>query len=183
VFAKVTPYLLCACAGLFATGSYLPFGFWWLMPASLMVLLHYWNYSKPVKCLWLGLIFAISFYGSGMHWIFVLGYNFNNFSLHFSLFSTLLASTIFSSYVAIIGYIQSRFFKNAYLAIPSLWVIAEWFRGSGFPWLDLGYSQTTQLLSYYAPIGGVHLVTFMLVLTCVLVVKIIIGNTHYPFIA
>lgn len=43
--------------------------------------------------------------------------------------------------------------------LPGLWVLAEWLRGwvlSGFPWLQIGYSQTTTgWAGWVAPVGGV----------------------------
>src|SRR5690606_12989954 len=46
----------------------------------------------------------------------------------------------------------------AVFVFPSLWVLAEWFRGwflTGFPWLYLGNSQIDGWLAGWAPLGGV----------------------------
>ena len=54
------------------------------------------------------------------------------------------------------------------LVLPALWVMAEWLRGwflSGFPWLNLGYSQTPGPLVNWATWWGVYGVSFLTALT------------------
>ena len=48
-----------------------------------------------------------------------------------------------------------------------MWVLLEWVRGwmlSGFGWLSLGYSQVDTWLAGFAPLGGAHLISFLLAL-------------------
>ena len=48
------------------------------------------------------------------------------------------------------------------VALPALWVAAEWLRGwflSGFPWLAVGYTQLDTGLKSWAPVGGVYAVS------------------------
>ena len=50
------------------------------------------------------------------------------------------------------------------LLAPAIWTLSELLRGyafTGFPWLTIGYSQSSTLLSAWAPIGGVYLVSFI----------------------
>ena len=51
------------------------------------------------------------------------------------------------------------------LIAPSLWTLLEIFRGyflTGFPWFSLGYMESGSLISSWAPIGGVFLVSMVM---------------------
>ncbi|MEW6426707.1 MAG: apolipoprotein N-acyltransferase [Thermodesulfobacteriota bacterium] len=60
---------------------------------------------------------------------------------------------------------------------PGLWVGLDWLRGvllTGFPWLDLGYTQYRQaLLLQSADLGGHFAVTFLLVLASALLFRLL----------
>ena len=50
---------------------------------------------------------------------------------------------------------------------PACWVLMEWFRGwflTGFPWLNLGYSQIDTPLAGFAPLLGVYGISWLLLL-------------------
>ncbi|MFT5881457.1 MAG: apolipoprotein N-acyltransferase [Moritella sp.] len=75
-------------------------------------------------------------------------------------------------YPALCGYLLNKFaHKSAllryFIAFPALWLLTDWLRGwvmTGFPWLQLGYSQMDNLLVNYAPVLGVEGVTFAVTL-------------------
>jgi apolipoprotein N-acyltransferase len=51
--------------------------------------------------------------------------------------------------------------------ISFVWVIFEWMKSwvlTGFPWLDIGYTQTPSWLFSWAPIGGIYLISFVVVI-------------------
>ena len=75
-------------------------------------------------------------------------------------------------FYCLIGFIISysyQLFKSKYLTLtllaPAIWTLSEVLRGyafTGFPWLTIGYSQSSTFLSAWAPIGGVYLVSFII---------------------
>ncbi|MFT6270206.1 MAG: apolipoprotein N-acyltransferase [Alphaproteobacteria bacterium] len=68
--------------------------------------------------------------------------------------------------------LTSRFFKPALwpLCLPFAWLFMEWIRAwamTGFPWLSIGYSQTSSIFSIWYPIiGEIGLSALMIVVTC-----------------
>ena len=80
-------------------------------------------------------------------------------------------SGVMALFYCLVGFIISyayQLFKSKYLVLtllaPAIWTLSELLRGyafTGFPWLTVGYSQSSTLLSAWAPIGGVYLVSFI----------------------
>ncbi|XSZ47755.1 hypothetical protein ACP8HZ_05785 [Francisella noatunensis] len=67
------------------------------------------------------------------------------------------------------------------LIYPALWTLFEIVKANllwgGFPWVSLGYSQTESPLIWYANIGGVYLVSYIIALIACLIVFFICDNT------
>ena len=79
---------------------------------------------------------------------------------------TLLFVAFVALFPALAGYLALRLApagmaerggRSLLLLFPGVWGLVEWLRGralGGFPWLDLGASQTDSLLSGYGPVLG-----------------------------
>ena len=71
-------------------------------------------------------------------------------------------------YPALLGYLVRRFASRSpgivlLAALPAAWTLMEWTRGwllTGFPWLELGYSQIDWPLGGWFAVLGVHGVSF-----------------------
>lgn len=79
----------------------------------------------------------------------------------------LLLCAYLAIYPALCAYLVNRFSTHSasvryFIAFPAIWLITDWLRGwvmTGFPWLELGYSQMNTPLVNYAPILGVEGIT------------------------
>jgi len=110
-----------------------------------------------LRCLWFGL----GMFGVGASWVYVSIHVYGHApvalaALFTSLFVILLALCLAVPF-SLHGLVRHRPALTV-LAFPSLWVLAEWFRGwflTGFPWLYLGNGHIDSWLSGWAPLGGV----------------------------
>lgn len=165
--------LIALVAGALLPQAHAPFDHFWVAPLSYAVLFHLWGGLRPVQALSVGFAFGCAAFLAGVHWVYV--------SIHdYGLAHPLIASAItgllvvfLGAYVALTGWIASRWFTNrgpvAWLAVfPAVTVLTEWCRNwvlSGFGWLTAGYSQTDSWLMGYAPVGGVYLMTWAVLLS------------------
>jgi len=81
--------------------------------------------------------------------------------------------------------VAARWFKTSGVAarlvtLPALFVLCEWLRGwafTGFGWLSAGYSQTSSWLMGYAPVLGVHGMSWAVLVTAGALVVLIDAAT------
>lgn len=135
------------------------FGF--IAPA---LLLYSWKNATPKQAFWRGFIFGLGEFTIGTSWIYISIHKFGNATVFLAGLITALFIIFMSTYPALQGYVFSKCFRHKTLlqrclfGFPSTWVIFEYLRAylfTGFPWLLLGYSQTTTILSGYAPLISV----------------------------
>ena len=166
-------YFLLALAGSLSVASYAPLEYWWLMPLCLMVIYFYWSKeTSPLQAFKQGFVFAFFQFLVGVSWVYVSLHTFGNMPPVMAGIAVILFVLIWAVLHGLVGYVFALLSSKSHkwfqvILFASLWVIADWSRTfivGGFPWLDVGYSQTTRFLSSYAPIGGVYLVSFALLL-------------------
>jgi apolipoprotein N-acyltransferase len=145
--------------------------FAFLAPALLTAL--WWN-NTPGAAFGYGYLFGLGLFGIGVNWLHISINLFGGINLIGALAVTWVLVAFLALYPALTGYLSRRLFRNAppsvflLLVVPALWVLTEWLRGwlfTGFPWLDLGYSQTDTLLGGLAPLAGVYAVSTATILT------------------
>jgi len=160
--------LVAALAGIGTSFAFAPFGLSFLGllgPAALFLL---WDYAAPRDAARTGFWFGAGLFGAGTWWIYTAVHVFGAAPawLAILLLAGLLA--IMGAYYALCGYILVRIAPDhsparSLLLVPAGWTLIEWLRGwlfTGFPWLQLGYSQSDTPLAALATVGGIHLVTF-----------------------
>ena len=145
-----------------------------LAPAVLFVL---WQGATPGRAAWCGFLFGLGQFGVGVGWLYIALHEYGG--MHGLLVFPLLLMFIafLAGYPALVGWLQARILTpdvpgwHGVVVLPALWVVLEWMRGwflTGFPWLDLGYSQIDSPLAGFAPWLGVYGVSFAVVASAAL---------------
>lgn len=181
--------LIAILAGASATLAFSPYQYWLfaiLSPALLLILLH----KQPAnKAFFIGYCWGIGQFSTGVSWVYVSIDNFGGMPKVASLFLMALLIGYLAIYPALFSWCLNRLFINHrlqnngnlftknkllcnrrrfFFVVPALWLLFDWARGwimTGFPWLWLGYSQIDTPLANFAPLGGVELLTLLVILS------------------
>ena len=149
--------------------SFSPFDFYFLSIISLIVIFYLWSKTETAReSFLLGYLFGFAMFGIGINWLHISINLFGDVNLFFALFFTYTFIAFISLYPALTGYLAVKYFRsNFFIFTPILWVLFEWAKGwilTGFPWLNIGTSQTNSILVNFAPIIGDYGVSFI---TCI----------------
>ena len=166
---RIPPGILSLLAGMLMPLAYAPYNIFFIAILCPALLLLIWTSCSPAKAFRYGYLFGLGMFGTGVYWLYISINLFGGVNFIGAIFITALLVTFISLYPALVGYIGKRWFKQndavfLLLACPALWVISEWIRSwflTGFPWLNLGYSQSDSLLSGVAPVLGVYGVSWL----------------------
>ena len=159
-----------------------------LAPALLFLL---WRDVTPRRALWRGWLFGAGVNGVGVSWVYVAIHDFGHTGMPLALFLTGLFVAFLALYPALLGYLAARFLRvsdglRLALVLPAAWTLMEWFRGwflTGFPWLNLGYSQIAAPLRGLAPVAGVYGVTLAVAVSAGLVALLVIAGRRMRLMA
>ena len=163
---------LALVAGLALPLAFAPCALGPVAPLAAAALFLSWLDASPRRALWRGWLFGAGAFGVGVSWI-VHSFLVVQVALPVALFLTTGLVALLAFYPALTGYLVRRFVSGPpamvlLAAIPAAWVLMEWTRGwllTGFPWLELGYSQIDWPLAGWFPVLGVHGVSFMTALS------------------
>lgn len=152
--------------------AFAPFGLFPLAYIAPALLFRLWLEGSAARAAWRGFLFGLGMFGIGVSWVYVSLHNYGHMPMPLAGLATLLFVAGLALYPALLGYLQARFCDRArplhvLLALPALWTLFEWWRGwflTGFPWLNLGYSQSDTVLAGYGSLFGVYGVSFVGVL-------------------
>ncbi len=152
-----------------------------LSPALLFLL---WLDATPRRALWRGLLFGLGQFGVGVSWVYVAIHDFGHSGIPLALFLTALFVGTLALFPAVLGYLAARFMRGPEwlrlaLLFPAAWMLGEWLRGwilTGFPWLNLGYSQIDAPLRGFAPLVGVYGVTLAVAVSAGLLATLVFSG-------
>ena len=120
-----------------------------------------------------GFLFGAAEFLCGVHWIYISLHGMGGVSAPVASLMLLMLVAVMACYSAAACGLTAAgapaaSWRRRLLLFPAAWTLMEWVRGwflTGFPWLNLGYSQVDSPLRGYAPVWGVYGVTFCVVLS------------------
>ena len=174
--SRLTPYrpeLLALAAGVLLVLGYAPFSWYPVGLIALALLLHTLSAGTPGAGFRRGLLFGLGLFGFGVFWIRISLNEFGNMGASIANLLMALFVLVVALYYGLTGWLLRRLasgveWSDALLLFPGLYVLLEWVRGwlfTGFPWLDLGYTQTSGPLAGYAPVAGVYGVSLVVAIS------------------
>ena len=163
--------LASSLIALFYVSGFEPFG---LVIAPLFCLAYLFYFAlnhSPKKTAIFYYLFGFFCFSIGLYWLYISIHIVSGAPLWLAILLIGILSGVMALFYCLVGFIVSyayQLFKSKYLVLtllaPAIWTLSELLRGyafTGFPWLTIGYSQSSTFLSAWAPIGGVYLVSFI----------------------
>lgn len=163
-------YLVALFAGLALPLAFAPFEWGVVAIISLVLLFGIWHFVTPAHAFRSGYLFGLGAFGAGVSWVFVSMQQFGGVPVPLAAGLTTLFVAFLALFPAVAGWCYVRWFRSAssslpvLMALPALWTLQEWVRGwifTGFPWLDISYSQVGGPLAGYAPLLGSYGVSWL----------------------
>jgi apolipoprotein N-acyltransferase len=169
--------------GLLLPLAFAPFEAPFLAIIALALLFAAWSNATPGQAFRRGYLFGLGQFGLGVSWVYVSMHDYGGAGILEAAGLTALFALFLALYPGLAGWLAVRCLgvnrqpprpsalaeegsgevtQRAFHSIavfPAAWILLEWFRGwflSGFPWLQIGYSQIDTPLSGLAPVFGVY---------------------------
>lgn len=173
--------LLALAAGALTTLSLAPFDIWPLALLSAGLLYLGLRELAPKQAAGRGWCYGFGLFASGVSWVYVSIHDFGAAPPPLAGALTLGFVAGLALFFALFGWLWSRWLRPAgvpllaALVFAALWLAIDALRGwilTGFPWLYAGYSQLDGPLAGLAPVGGVWLLTFAIVLSAAMLAEL-----------
>ncbi|MED7819123.1 MULTISPECIES: apolipoprotein N-acyltransferase [unclassified Francisella] len=180
--------IITILSGALLTLAFAPFRIDILAIISLVIFFYILNNSKKIRGAFLtSILFGIGFFGTSISWVYISIHLFTQ-SVAAGL-AAAVALVILLNFLHIIpfgtfSYILTRKANNftKVLIYPALWTLFEIVKANllwgGFPWVSLGYSQTESPLIWFANIGGVYLVSYIIAFIACLITFYICNKSN-----
>ncbi|MCO7228784.1 apolipoprotein N-acyltransferase [Halomonas sp. CnH100-B] len=175
----LTLQLLAALvAGGFTTLTASPFELWWLGPVAMGLLYVGLHTLTPRQAALKGWLYGVALFASGTSWVYVSIHDYGYTGVPLAVFLTALFVGVLALFFAGTFWLYRRFIapRWALLTFAGAWVLGEVLRTylfTGFPWLLVGSSYVDSPLASWAPVGGVYLLSLLVVLTGTLGVEVL----------
>ena len=170
-------YLIPFFLGAFSVFAFAPFNFYPLIFLAIIGLLYITNKNESANIK--SFVFGSGFFIIGIYWIYICLQQFGGMPPFIALVSTLLLCLFLALFFLPFSLFSQ--YKNNIFFIPAFFTLIELLRSiifTGFPWLSLGYTQVPNSpLIGYLPILGIHGISFLVVLTGVLIFQIFRRNS------
>ena len=182
--------VVCLIAGALLALAFAPYNFSLLVFISLALLFFLWRNTTSKNAFIYGYCFGFGLFGAGVNWLHISINLFGGINLFFALVLTYLLVAFLALYPALVGFISRKYLSrpellNSLIFIPSLWTISEWCRSwifTGFPWLNVGYSQLDTPLSGMAQITGVYGVSWLVCFSAAVLTEFFFINRKSGFL-
>ncbi len=171
--------LITFAFGACTTLAFAPFNYWIFALLCPAVLLFTLRHTTPKQAALLGWLFGLGFFGSGVSWVYVSIHTYGNTVAPLAALLTTVFCAALALLFSIQGWAYQRFFSKRYaiLGFAVVWLLFEWLRSwlfTGFPWLYLGYAAIDTPISPLASIGGVWLLSAL-----VLSISLVLASFFY----
>jgi apolipoprotein N-acyltransferase len=188
---KGLPSVVALLAGATAVLGFAPFNHFPAALGALAILIHLWiDAPTPRAACKVGFCFGLGLYGAGASWVYVSLHRFGAMPLPLAAAATLGWCAFLALFPALAGWLQARVARDsaapvalrAVLLIPAAWTLVEWTLSwflTGFPWLAFGYTAIDDVLSGFAPVGGVYAVTLAMAVAAGLVWCAALGHARW----
>lgn len=178
--------LVAVLSGAVLPMAFAPLGVFPLAVLIPAILFWCWHDTTPRLAARRGYLFGLGMFGIGVSWVYVAISDFGFTAAPVAALLTLIFVAFLALFPALQGWLTLRLASQldtriAWLSFPVMWILFEWIRGwfmTGFPWLNLGYSQIDSPLSGYAPMLGSYGLSFLVVLTSALIWQALMNRSR-----
>lgn len=164
---------LTLLAGVLVTLSFSPFDYWLLAIVAMSLLLASCTTGRVGQAVRCGYCFGLGQFGAGVSWLCSGIHDYGGTDYGTAATLTVFLVAYLALFPALACWVSFAFFRHCIVlrllgVFPAVWGLTEWVRSwllSGFPWLQLGYSQLDSPLAGLAPVTGVYGLSWMCALT------------------
>lgn len=188
-----------AAAGALLPLSFAPFDAWYLAVPLFAILFRLWEGQTSREMAWRGFWFGFAAFSTGTYWLYISVHGFAGAPVIVAVILMVSLFWAMACFIAAGAYFAGRIGSPAGLGSgslspvlrwcilwPACFVVFEWVRGwilTGFPWLAIGYGQIDGPLKGWAPLMGIHAVSFATLVTAGSLLSFVRGGNKDRLVA